>query len=143
MTDNTTETVNTTDTDTDTSTGNPQLSTADIASSGSTPQSGETMTETRSAESESDSAPLFPQDRLDQYKQRWTQIQASFVDDPRGAAEQADNLVATVIKDLAGVFADERQTLEGQWTRGEDVSTEDLRVALTRYRSFFDRLLSV
>jgi hypothetical protein len=117
-----------------------QLSTADIAS-GNTGGQSHNVTETQQSTSESE--PLFPQDRLNDYRQRWTEIQASFVDDPRGATQQADNLVATVIKDLAQVFAQERETLEGQWTRGEDVSTEDLRVALTRYRSFFDRLLSV
>lgn len=123
-----------------TTTDDTQLSTADIASGGATP-ANQTVTETRSGGN--DSAPLFPQDRLDQYRQRWTDVQASFVDDPRQATEQADNLVATVIKDLAEVFAQERQTLEDQWQSGQDVSTEDLRVALTRYRSFFDRLLSV
>lgn len=117
-----------------------QLSTADIASGNADQQSGST-TETQQSTNESE--PLFPQDRLKDYRQRWTEIQASFVDDPRGAAQQADNLVATVIKDMAQIFAQERETLEGQWTAGEDVSTEDLRVALTRYRSFFDRLLSV
>jgi hypothetical protein len=120
--------------------GSSQLSTADIASSTAT-QGSDTVTETRSTET--GSTPLFPQDRLDGYRQRWTDIQAGFVDDPRGATEQADNLVATVVKDLAQVFAQERETLEGQWTQGEDVSTEDLRVAVTRYRSFFDRLLSL
>jgi hypothetical protein len=121
-------------------TADTQLSTADIAS-GNTGGQSHNVTETQQSTSESE--PLFPQDRLNDYRQRWTEIQASFVDDPRGATQQADNLVATVIKDLAQVFAQERETLEGQWTRGEDVSTEDLRVALTRYRSFFDRLLSV
>jgi hypothetical protein len=125
---------------TDTTTGDTQLSTADIASSGATPANG-TVTETRSGGN--DSAPLFPQDRLDSYRQRWTGVQSSFVDDPRQATEQADNLVATVIKDLAEVFAQERQALEDQWQSGQDVSTEDLRVALTRNRSFFDRLLSL
>lgn len=117
-----------------------QLSTADIAS-GNANQQRDAGADTQ--QSTNDSEPLFPQDRLNDYRQRWTQIQASFVDDPQGATEQADNLVATVIKDLAQIFAQERETLEGQWTRGEDVSTEDLRVALTRYRTFFDRLLSV
>jgi hypothetical protein len=125
---------------TDSSNADAQLSTADIAS-GSAGQQTDTGAESQQPSTESE--PLFPQDRLNDYRQRWTEIQASFVDDPRGATEQADNLVATVIKDLAQIFAQERETLEGQWTRGEDVSTEDLRVALTRYRGFFDRLLSV
>ena len=73
---------------------------------------------------------------------RWESIQVTFVDDPRRAVEEADELVAHVMQQLAEGFARERETLEGQWTRGEDVSTEDLRVALQRYRSFFQRLLS-
>ena len=66
-----------------------------------------------------------------------------FVDEPRRAVEQADSLVAGAIKRLAGMFANERAKLEGQWDRGDNVSTEDLRLALRRYRSFFGRLLSV
>ena len=73
---------------------------------------------------------------------RWEAIQVTFVDDPRRAVEEADGLVAHVMQQLADGFARERETLEGQWSRGEDVSTEDLRVALQRYRSFFQRLLS-
>ena len=73
---------------------------------------------------------------------RWEQIQVRFVDEPRGAVEDADALVAAVMKRLAEGFAQERERLEAQWGRGEDISTEDLRVALQRYRSFFQRLLS-
>ena len=70
-------------------------------------------------------------------------IQVGFVDEPRRAVEQADSLVAGTMKRLAEIFADERNNLESQWDKGEDVSTEDLRLALRRYRSFFSRLLSV
>ena len=87
--------------------------------------------------------PLFPASEGEQFRSRWNSIQASFVDEPRKAVEQADGLVAEMIKRLATVFADERTKLESQWGRGEDVDTEDLRVTLRRYRSFFDRLLSV
>jgi hypothetical protein len=73
---------------------------------------------------------------------RWEEIQIRFVDDPRRAVEDADQLVALVMQRLADGFAEERERLEGQWGRGEDVGTEDLRVALQRYRSFFRRLLS-
>ena len=66
-----------------------------------------------------------------------------FVDEPRQAVQQADSLVAGAMKRLAEMFAAERAKLEGQWDRGDDVSTEDLRLALRRYRSFFGRLLSV
>ncbi|MEA2270129.1 MAG: hypothetical protein QOC64_2739 [Solirubrobacteraceae bacterium] len=76
------------------------------------------------------------------FQQRWEQIQGRFVDEPRGAVEDADALVATVMQQVADGFASERERLEAQWGRGEDISTEDLRVALMRYRSFFQRLLS-
>lgn len=87
--------------------------------------------------------PLFPENDSANFRNRWTEIQAAFVDEPRRAVERADALVAEVIKRLASSFADERSKLEGQWGRGDNVSTEDLRVALQRYRAFFDRLLSV
>jgi hypothetical protein len=89
-----------------------------------------------------ESTPLFPAGELDGYRSRWSQIQGSFVDEPRRTVEQADGLVAEVIKRLAQVFADERGKLEGQWGKGGEADTEDLRVALQRYRSFFERLLS-
>ena len=70
-------------------------------------------------------------------------MQVAFVDEPRKAVEDADSLVAATMKRLAEVFAEERQKLEHQWDRGDNVSTEDLRQALRRYRSFFSRLLSI
>jgi hypothetical protein len=87
--------------------------------------------------------PLFAENEATNFRNRWTEIQTAFVDEPRRAVEQGDALVAEVIKRLASSFADERSKLEGQWGRGDNVSTEDLRVALQRYRAFFDRLLSV
>ena len=76
-----------------------------------------------------------------EFMARWTAIQTTFVDEPRTAVEQADTLVAEVIRELARVFAEERGQLEGAWSRGTDVSTEDLRQALQRYRDFFHLLL--
>lgn len=90
-----------------------------------------------------DAITLFPEKETADFRTRWTDIQTGFVDEPRRAVEQADALVAEVIKRLANSFADERSKLEGQWGRGDDVSTEDLRVSLRRYRTFFDRLLNV
>jgi hypothetical protein len=87
--------------------------------------------------------PLFPGDELDALRTRWKEVQTAFVDERRKAVEQADQLVASAMKRLAEVFAGERAGLEKQWDRGDNVSTEDLRVALQRYRSFFDRLLAV
>ena len=87
--------------------------------------------------------PLFPDQELPELRSKWDTIQASFVDQPRKAVEEADSLVASTMKRLAEVFSEERSRLEGQWERGDDVSTEDLRVALQRYRSFFHRLLTI
>lgn len=116
------------------------VSTADIVAAGQQ----NTATETQAAASTGqESAPLFASNEADGFRTRWTEIQAAFVDDPRDAVQRADGLVAEAIQRLAAIFADERKGLEDQWTAGQDVSTEDLRVALQRYRSFFDRLLSV
>ena len=93
--------------------------------------------------SASETAPLFPNRELDEMRTRWSDVQTAFVDEPRHAVEQADGLVASAMKRLAEVFAEERSKLEQQWDRGDDVSTEDLRLALQRYRSFFHRLLSI
>jgi hypothetical protein len=89
------------------------------------------------------SAPLLPAAESDRFEQRWHEIQTSFVDEPRTAVEQADSLVAELMHELASGFSETRSGLEAQWdNEGDEVSTEDLRVALTRYRSFFNRLLS-
>src|ERR1043165_5822924 len=88
-------------------------------------------------------APLFDEGNLADLRSRWSRVQTGFVDDPRRAVQQADELVAAVMKQLAEVFAKERSELESGWSKGGDVSTEDLRVAFRKYRSFFDRLLSV
>jgi len=92
---------------------------------------------------EEQAAPLFSPEEAKDFRARGDAIQVSFVDEPRRAVEQADGLVAVTMKRLAEMFAAERAQLEGQWERGENVSTEDLRLSLRRYRSFFGRLLSV
>jgi hypothetical protein len=86
---------------------------------------------------------LFSAEEAKDFRGRWDAIQVNFVDEPRRVVEQADGLVALAMKRLAEMFAAERARLEGQWDRGDSVSTEDLRLALQRYRSFFGRLLSV
>jgi hypothetical protein len=74
---------------------------------------------------------------------RWAEVQAGFVDDPRKCVQHADALVADVVNQLTAGFAEARSRLEEQWARGEEVSTENLRVTLKRYRDFFERLLAV
>ena len=97
---------------------------------------------TRAAPAPSISPAYRATDRTEHFTNRWQEIQTSFVDQPRDAVAEADSLVADLMQRLAASFSQERERLEAQWDRGDDVSTEDLRVALTRYRSFFDRLLS-
>jgi hypothetical protein len=94
-------------------------------------------------ENRNEQTSLLPENVGSEFRSQWDRIQVSFVDEPRKAVEQADSLVAQVMQHLARTFSDERKNLEGQWSRGDDVSTEDLRIALQRYRTFFSRLLSV
>ena len=97
------------------------------------------------APAETDSAkrlePLFDAERENDLRSRWHALQARFVDEPRETVSDADSLVAELLRDLASSFDDARSKLENQWSSGEDVSTEELRVTLQRYRSFFERLL--
>jgi len=95
------------------------------------PANGEELTPLLSAKEEAD------------LRSRWDNIQTGFVDEPRRAVEDADELVAQIMQRLAQSFSDQKGNLEKQWEHSEQVSTEDLRMALRRYRSFFDRLLSI
>lgn len=86
--------------------------------------------------------PLLDNEQTESFQARWREIQVRFVDEPRDSVKDADGLVAELMQRLAGSFSEERDRLEGEWERGSEVSTEDLRVALKHYRSFFNRLLS-
>jgi hypothetical protein len=95
-----------------------------------------------SADTGAAAQPLLASSDAEGFRARWTDVQTGFVDAPRQAVESADALVAELMQHLAKTFADARNGLEGQWDRGDDVSTDDLRTAFQRYRSFFERLLS-
>jgi hypothetical protein len=82
-------------------------------------------------------------EKQEAYRSRWIEVQAEFVDDPTDSVRNADELVAEVIENLSDTFMEERSSLEDQWAETGDVSTEDLRVSLTRYRDLFDRLMTV
>ncbi|KQY10197.1 hypothetical protein ASD37_01920 [Mycobacterium sp. Root135] len=86
---------------------------------------------------------LFADDEMVGLRARWDSVQASFVDDPKECVQKADGLVSDVVDQLTSSFSHARSRLEEQWARGEEASTEDLRIALKRYREFFDRLLAV
>ena len=119
------------------------------------PVRSEPEEESARSSSESDAPPRSPGDTSEKHgpllaseeskslHDEWDAIQIGFVDEPRSAVEKADQLVARAIQRLAEVFSDERSALEKQWARGDQVSTENLRLALQRYRSFFGRVLSV
>ena len=115
------------------------LTTADLARGQAAPRRDESAGQ----RPEDHSAALFPAEDAKNFQSRWDAVQVSFVDEPRRAVEQADTLVAEALKRQAEIFAAARADLEAQWTKGEDVSTEDLRQALQRYRTFFARVLKV
>lgn len=89
-----------------------------------------------------DDALLFSGDDAQSFRERWEQVQSRFVDDPRGAVQDADALVADVTESLTSSFAEQKTSLEQQWSAGDDVETEDLRLTLRRYRELFERLLA-
>ena len=86
---------------------------------------------------------LFAENELSGFRSRWDDVQSSFVDDPKDCVHKADGLVSEVVEQLTNGFSEARSRLEAQWARGEEASTEDLRLALKRYRDFFQRLLTV
>ena len=92
---------------------------------------------------EQPAAQLFPDTECHDFRARWERIQIGFVDEPRRAVQEADSLVADTMKRMTDNFSGERKKMEAVWVRGDDVSTEDLRVSLQRYRSFFNRLLTL
>ena len=125
------------------------LTTADLAASAERREEAQRLEEedlqrdtpppvSSAQQQDSELAPLFEQRTAQEYRARWNVVQQGFVDDPPQAVRQGDELVAQVIKNLAETFAKQRAALEG-----EQGSTEDLRLALRRYRSFFERLLSI
>jgi hypothetical protein len=127
------------------------LRTSDLAAAGTTPtrqeevegQQESTPSQRGAAESSEGLEALFAPDLATQYRTRWSEVQSGFVDDPRRAVAQGDELVAEVMRSLAESFAHERERLEDELSQTGEASTETLRVGLRRYRSFFERLLSL
>lgn len=90
-----------------------------------------------------DDAPVFADDERTTFQQQWRELQGTFVDEPRQAVEQADELVSSIMKTLTDTLTQHKQRLEGQWNGGDEVQTEDLRLALRRYRTLFNQLLTI
>jgi hypothetical protein len=122
---------------TDSSTAQTESPTAGIGSSIAGTDSLTAGSESSTAES------LFAEDELSRLRSRWDDVQAGFVDDPRECVQKADGLVSDVVDQLTAGFSEARSQLESQWARGEEASTEDLRLALKRYREFFERMLAI
>ena len=118
------------------------INTETIAAAGR-PQFQEAETVEAADRREPELTPLFSDQTELELRTRWQEIQTGFVDEPRQAVERADQLVAQLMQQLAQGFSDQRNNLERQWDQAEKISTEDLRIALRRYRSFFERLLSI
>jgi hypothetical protein len=97
--------------------------------------------ETASDSAAEERATLIPPDRAESYNGRWTQLKSDFVDEPSKAVRGANELVGEVLDELEELFRSQRAELE-KGLDSEQTTTEDLRQALGRYRSFFDRLLS-
>ena len=122
---------------------------ADAAHTSEEQMRNEQITEERNVDNKNDIhddenfAPLFENNEAEQFRAQWLDIQSRFVDDPSVSVKDADELVASIIKNITRNFADKRIALETQWKSGDDVSTEDLRLTMKRYRSFFDRLLTL
>jgi len=99
--------------------------------------------QSRVSRSEAGFAAVFGKNGAEHFRRHWLEIQSGFVEDPNLSVKQADELVTNLIKNILGAFADKQMSLEKQWKSGDQVSTEDLRVALKRYRSLFNRLLAL
>jgi hypothetical protein len=106
------------------------------------PEEPEPAPDTAAASTQEEVPRLLTAEEEEGFRTRWQEIQNRFVDDPREAVHDADGLVADVMQTLAATFSRHKQDLEGQWSQGEEADTEDLRMALRKYRSFFNRLLS-
>jgi hypothetical protein len=128
------------------------LTTADLAASANRPptsSSDRTVMEVntdgvaQTRKEETRLAPLFNEDAATDFRSRWDVVQRSFVDDPQEAVRAGDELVAQVIKSLAETFSNQRSALEGELNQKDQSSTENLRLALRQYRSFFERLLAM
>ena len=120
----------------------PELTTADLAAARNVRERDMESRDKAPQNPPDDRVAMYSDEQVRDLRVRWDEIQAAFVDEPRGAVERADTLVADAISKLAEGFARTRGQLEEQWKRGDTVSTEDLRQALRHYRSFFTRLLN-
>ncbi len=120
----------------------PSIVATDSSAKGIESSTGGTDSSTEQTESPTEKS-LFAEDELSGLRSRWDEVQSGFVDDPRECVQKADGLVSDVVDRLTTGFSEARSRLEAQWARGEEASTEDLRLALKRYREFFQRLLAV
>ena len=85
---------------------------------------------------------LLSAERSAEFKRRWRDLQADFVDDPQHAVREAGDLSREILWALSDTIADTDQV--DRWQAADGTSgTEDLRIALRQYRSLVDRLLEL
>jgi len=120
-----------------------QVSTAELVDAAEEENLDRTQRATSNEVPESWQEVLLSGEEIDELQSRWNSIQIEFVDEPRNSVEQADALVAEAMEKITRMFSEKRATLDEQWVNHEDISTEDLRIALKRYRSFFNRLITL
>jgi hypothetical protein len=108
-------------------------------SAGTQTQSAGTQTQSAGTQTGNGSLLRDPED----LRRRWESVQVGFVDNPREAVGEAENLVSSAIGEIAGQFRQQRERLEASWDQGRDPSTDDLRLVFQGYRDFFGRLLQV
>jgi hypothetical protein len=119
------------------------MRTEELTVTGTPVDGSDTMTERAPEDDVPPTVELFPAQEVERFRGEWTEIQTRFVDDPRDAVRDADQLVAEVMRSLATTFTNHKHELEGRWQQGDHVETEELRQALRQYRSFFNHLLEV
>jgi len=85
---------------------------------------------------------LLREDEVDDWRSRWDSIQIGFVDEPGSSVKQADELVTEVMKQIDRRFSEKHTTLLRQWG-SQEATTEDQRLALQSYRSFFNWLINL
>ena len=119
------------------------VSDVDVAPLSNEPIAEEASAESRSSQSTTEFGPLFDSRVAEQLRTRWLEIQSCFVDDPNISLKDADELIIHMIENIITTLSEKRMTIEDQWQRGDQVSTEDLRLTLKNYRSFFNRLLAL
>jgi hypothetical protein len=89
-------------------------------------------------EPETESVELYTDSDMEEFRRRWTELLAGFVDDPRASAERADGLIGELVDRVSQRRQQLHDALDNEDDRGE---TEAMRQAIRRYRSIYRALV--